>query len=100
MAFAEDMTVFFGQGDFAVQAVFTPAGGGASVSASVILDMPTEGVFNNEMLSDEYLITCASSSLPGIKAGATGTVDGTNYKVREVKMLDDGKLKQAKLTKV
>lgn len=101
MAFAEDLTVFFDQqGGFAVQASFTPAGGGTQVSASVIFDSPTEDILGGDGLSDEYSITYPSTSLPGIKGNATGTVDGVSYKVREVKLLDDGKLKRAMLSKV
>lgn len=100
MAFAEDMTAFFSTAEFAVSATFTPAGGGASVSASVILDAPTEDILGGDGLSDEYAITYAATDLVGIKSGATGTINAVAYKVREVKLLDDGKLKRASLSKV
>lgn len=100
MAFAEDMTAFFSTAEFAVTATFTPAGGGGSVSASVIFDVPTEDILGGDGLSDEYAITYATTDLAGIKANATGTINGVNFKVREVRLLDDGKLKRAKLSKV
>jgi len=94
------MAAFFSTAEFAVTATFTPAGGGASVSASVILDAPTEDILGGDGLSDEYAITYAVTDLPGIKSNATGTIGGISYKVREVRLLDDGKLKRAKLSKV
>lgn len=101
MAFAEDLSAFFDTvGGFAVTAAFTPSGGGAQVSASVIFDSPTEDILGGDGLSNEYSITYPADSLPGIKSNATGTVDGVSYKVREVKLLDDGKLKRAMLSKV
>lgn len=101
MAFAEDLSVFFDTaGGFAVSATFTPYGGGAQVSASVIFDTPTEDILGGDGLSDEYAITYQATDLPGIKSNATGTIAGVAYKVREVKLLDDGKLKRAMLSKV
>lgn len=100
MAFAEDMGAFFSVGDFAVAATFTPTDGGPTVSASVILDAPTEDVLGGDALSDEYAITYPATELAGIRAGASGVIAGVSYKVRDVRLLDDGKLKRAKLSKV
>lgn len=100
MPFAEDMSVFFDTAGFAVSATFTPSAGGAAQTASVILDSPTEEVFGGEGLSNEYLITYPTSSLVGIRKGDTGVIEGITYRVREVRLLDDGKLKTATLSKV
>jgi hypothetical protein len=97
--FDEDMSAFFNSGEFAVVASFTPAGG-SPVSANVLLDTKTQDIFGDDVLSNEYVITFPKNSLPGVRKGDTGTVDGVSYKVREVKFISDGSLKTALLTKV
>jgi hypothetical protein len=99
MPFAEDMSVFFDAAGFAVSATFVPEAGGAAQTASVIFDAPTEQVFGGEALSNEYLITYAATDLPDIRKGDRGVIQGVTYKVREIRLLDDGKLKTALLTK-
>lgn len=99
MPFAEDMSVFFRTAEFATAAIFTPFGGGAPVQGNVVFDVPTEDVLGGDQLSDEYAITYPATALVGITAGATGTIAGVAYKVREVRLLDDGALKRAKLSK-
>ena len=99
MAFAEDMTVFFSGDEFAVEATFTPTGG-ASVTANVILDRPTEDLLGGDALSDEYAITYPASALPGVRAGDIGTIAGTRYRIRSAKAQGDGALVQAVLTKL
>ena len=100
MAFAEDMTAFFNVAEFASTATFSPTGGGAAVSAAVLMDMPTEDFLGGDTLSDEYSIVFAAGSLSGIRAGDYGTIDGVQYRIREIRLLSDGKIKRAKLSKV
>jgi hypothetical protein len=97
--FTEDIGAFFNQSEFAVQAVFTPAGGGAPVSASVLFNAQTQEIFGNDVLSEEYTIVYASNALPGVKSGDYGTVNGAVYRVRDVRMKADGQLFEAKLSK-
>lgn len=97
--FAEDITAFFSQDEFAVQAVFTPSAGGAAVSASVIFNAQTEQLFGDDVLTNEYTITYPATALAGIKAGDSGTVAGVNYRIRDVRLKADGNLKTAKLAK-
>ena len=97
--FTEDIGVFFNQSEFAVQAVFTPAGGGAPVSASVIFNAQTQQIFGDDVLSDEYVIIYPITALPGVKSGDYGTVDGVRFRVRDVRMKADGQLVEAKLAK-
>lgn len=99
MAFAEDMTVFFNTAEFAVTAVFVPVGK-APQTAAVLFDSPTEALFGNDVLSDEFVMTYASTDLPSVRAGDLGTINGEQYRIRDIRMQDDGKLKQAKLSKV
>lgn len=98
--FAEDMSVFFSQAGFAVAATFVPAAGGAAVSASVIFDVQTEDLLGGNSLSDEFAIQYPAAELPGVLAGDFGEVDGVRYKIREIRLQDDGKVKRARLTRV
>jgi len=98
VAFAEDMSVFFDVDEFAVAATFTTSGG-AQVSASVIFDMPTEEILGGDMLSDEYAMTYQAGELSAVKAGDYGFIGGNRYRIRSIKMIHDGALKEAKLTK-
>lgn len=99
MAFTEDMSVFFNTAEFAVQATFSPSGGGAQESALVILDAPSEPVLGGDSMSTEYAIQYSATDLPSIKRGDSGFVDGIAYKVREVRTIDDGRIKRAMLSR-
>lgn len=99
MAFAEDLSVFFSSAEFAVEATFAPASGGAAVSALVILDTPTGDVLGGDALSEEYAITCPAAALPGVRRGDRGVVAGVAYRVREVRLVDDGGLKKLLLSR-
>jgi hypothetical protein len=94
MAFTEDLGAFFSQADFAVPLTW------GLVTAEVILDAPDEQIIDGRVLSREYAITYESADLVGLSGGATVTVDGTAYTVREVTALDDGKIMRATLRKM
>ena len=98
--FSEDIGAFFSQSEFAVQATFTPAGGGASVSASVIFNAQTQDIFGDSVLSDEYTMVYPVGALPGVKSGDNGTVSGVQYRVRDIRLKADGALVVAKLAKI
>ena len=98
--FTEDIGAFFSQSEFAVQAVFTPAGGGAPVSAAVIFSAQTQDIFGDSVLTDEYTMVYPASALPGIKSGDNGTVSGVQYRVRDIRLKSDGALVIAKLAKL
>jgi hypothetical protein len=93
MAFSEDVGAFFQQDDFAVELTW------GAETANVILDAPDEQIIDGRVLSREYAITYESADLVGLAGGATVTVDGTGYTVREVTALDDGKIMRATLRK-
>jgi hypothetical protein len=93
MAFTEDLGAFFSQDDFAVPLIW------GQVTAEVILDAPDEQIIDGRVLSREYAITYESADLAGLAGGASVTVDGTAYTVREVTALDDGKIMRATLRK-
>ena len=98
--FTEDIAAFFSEAEFAVAAIFTPAAGGAAVSASVIFNAHTDMIFGDDVLSNEYTISFPASALPGIKSGDSGTVNGVAYRMREIRLKADGNIKIAKLAKV
>ena len=87
--FAEDLAMLFE--DFGVAAVF------GARTATVILDMPQEEIFDGMQQSTEYAITYKTGDLPGLKANDSGTVNGVTYRVRQVTTLDDGQIIKATL---
>lgn len=98
MPFDEDLSAFFSSSEFAHVATWTPLGG-APVTANVMFDMPTEDVLGGRAISNEYLATLPATYFPGIDRKAEVTIGSDTYSVREVKLLDDGKLKTLALTK-
>lgn len=91
MAFTEDLGAFFSQADFAVVLVW------GAETANVILDAPDEQYIDGRVLSREYAITYESADLVGLAGGASVTVGGNAYTVREITALDDGKITRATL---
>jgi hypothetical protein len=82
MAFTEDLNLFLD--DFGVSCT------AGAVSALGILDMPTQVLAGDMVLSSDYTLTARASDFGGLLYGAAITVDGVNYSVREVRKLDDG----------
>ena len=95
MPFAEDIAgTFFRESEFGTAATWN------GQSAVVMLDAPTEDVLGGRGLSEEYQAQIPTADWPGISNGARVTIGGIDYVVREVRQLDDGKVKQLLLTKV
>ena len=82
MALIEELNLFLD--DFGVS---VSAG---AVSALGILDMPTQVVSGDMVLTTDYTLTARASDFGGLLYGAAITVDGVNYQVRETRKLDDG----------
>lgn len=82
MALTEDLNLFLD--DFGVSCT------AGAVSALGILDMPTQVLAGDMVLSSDYTLTARASDFGGLLYGAGITVDGVNYSVREVRKLDDG----------
>ena len=93
MAFAEDLSVFFDDDDFAVVATF----GSPLQTVNVIKDSPTNTI--GEILSDDHSILGRTSDLTGLDNGDAITVDGVAYTVRESLLEDDGKITRLTLSK-
>lgn len=96
MSFAEDLSIFFD--DFAVVATWTPTGQ-SQRAAYVLFDSPDETVLGDAVMTTEYAIEMRASDFTGLKYGETVTVSGVIYTVREVRLLDDGALKRATLSR-
>jgi hypothetical protein len=64
-----------------------------------ILDMPTNVVAGGMVITTDYKLTFETATLPGLDFEDVLFVDGAQYKVREVKPIDDGVFSTAELTK-
>jgi|GEM_PF-892086 len=82
MALSEDLTVFLE--DFGVSCT------AGAISALGILDMPSQIISGDMVLSTDYSLTARAADFGGLLYGDGITVDGINYQVREVRKLDDG----------
>lgn len=78
--------------DFGKTAVF------GKTTVKAILDMPTEVLSGNMVLSTDYQLTFKTSAL-ALKYGSAVTVDGIAYTVKSVRQVDDGTFSIADLQK-
>ena len=92
MAFTEDLTLFLN--DFGVSCT------AGAVSALGILDMPTQVLAGEMVLSTDYTLTASYADFGGLVYGDGITVDAINYQVRENRRLDDGKFVEISLMKL
>lgn len=68
-------------------------------SGKGVLDMPSEIIAGGMVLTTDYQLTVKTSDFPGIDQGATITVNGAGYYVREARTIDDGVFSQLYLSK-
>jgi hypothetical protein len=61
-----------------------------AVSGLGILDMPTEIIVDNQVLTTEYTLVCETSKFGALLYGDAITVDSINYQVRNVVRQTDG----------
>lgn len=73
-----------------------PATHGAQ-AAVVLFDEPSRDVLDNMVIDAEPAITLPAADLPGLAVGEAVVVDGRSFTVREVRAIDDGKLKRVTL---
>lgn len=92
MALSEDLTVFLD--DFGVSCT------AGAVSALGILDMPSQIISGEMVLTTDYTLTARYADFGGLLYGDGITVDGINYQVREVRKLDDGAFVEIGLMKL
>lgn len=92
MALTEDLGVFLN--DFGVSCT------AGAITGLGILDMPSQIISGDMVLSTDYTLTAKFADFGGLKYGDSITVAGTNYQVRETRQLDDGAFVEIGLTKV
>ena len=92
MAFTEDLDVFFS--DFNATVVYD------SVTYKGILEQPDEIVADGVVMTTDYMLTAKTTDLGVLIFDAALTVNGTAYKVRSTRKIDDGSLCVLSLMKV
>jgi hypothetical protein len=92
MALSEDLSVFLD--DFGVSCT------AGAVSAFGILDMPSQIISGDMVLTTDYTLMVRTADFGGLLYGDGITVDGVNYQVREVRKLDDGAFSEIALQRL
>jgi hypothetical protein len=92
MALTEDLSVFLD--DFGVSCT------AGAITALGILDMPSQVLAGDMVLSTDYSLTARFADFGGLKYGDPIAVAGVNYQVREARQLDDGAFVEIGLQKV
>ena len=92
MAFTEDLDVFFS--DFNDTVVYS------SATYKGILEQPDEIVADGVVMTTDYMLTAKTTDLGVLIFDAALTVNGTAYKVRSTRKIDDGSLCVLSLMKV
>lgn len=82
MPLNEDLTVFLN--DFGVSCT------AGAVTALGILDMPSQVISGDLVLTTDYTLTARTADFGGLLYGDGIAVNSVNYQVREVRRLDDG----------
>jgi hypothetical protein len=88
----EDLSLFLADFDVTVTS--------GAVSGIGILDMPTQVLAGEMVLSTDYTLTARYADFGGLVYGDGVTVDGINYQVRELRRIDDGKFVEISLMKL
>lgn len=68
-----------------------------SVTGLGILDMPTQVISGDMVLSTDYTLTAKTADFGGLLAGDSITVGGVAYRVRDTRKIDDGAFVQIAL---
>lgn len=89
MDFAADLSLFYA--DFGKEAVWTPKGGGASLTGLVLHDQPGMTVIGGDILATDHSLRYAIATFPLVRKGDAFTIDGVAYVAREhAQPLQDG----------
>jgi riboflavin synthase alpha subunit len=94
VALSENLDAFISTAEFAVAVT------NGTTATTGILDMPSEIIAGNMVISTDYALTIKSSVYPTLKYGDSLTVAGAAYTVREVRLQDDGAFSVVYLQKV
>lgn len=92
MAITEDLNLFLE--DFGVSCT------AGAISALGILDMPSQIISGDLVLSTDYTLTARAADFGGLKYGDSITVATIAYQVRETRLIDDGAFVEIGLQKV
>ena len=92
MPLSEDLSVFLN--DFGVSCT------AGAVTALGILDMPSQIISGDMVLSTDYTLTARAADFGGLKYGDSITVATVAYTVRETRLIDDGAFVEIGLQKV
>lgn len=68
-----------------------------SVTGMGILDMPSEILLDNQIISTDYTVTCEASKFGALLYGSQVSVNGAAYEVRVAVLLTDGVFVQLSL---
>lgn len=89
----EDLGIFLD--DFGVSCT------AGAITALGILDMPSQILATDGLvLSTDYTLTAKTADFGGLKYGDSINVGGTNYQVRETRLIDDGAFVEIGLQKI
>lgn len=88
----EDLAIFLD--DFGVSCT------AGAVTALGILDMPSQIISGDMVLSTDYTLTARVADFGGLVYGDGITVGGVAYQVREVRKLDDGMFCEVALSRL
>lgn len=92
MALTEDLSIFLA--DFGVVCT------AGSVTGRGILDMPTQVLAGDQILSTEYVLTARAVDFGNLAYGSGIEVDGLMYEVRDTRLIDDGRMCELSLSRV
>ena len=70
-----------------------------AITALGILDMPSQIISGDMVLSTDYTLTARFADFGGLRFGDAISVDGVAYQVRETRKLDDGSFVEIGLQK-
>ena len=82
--FNEDLSLFFDEKDFAVEAILNL--GTSTRSIKAIFETPTQSVeiYDTAIEADAPRVTCRTQDLTGIKRGHAVTVQNQSYKIEKI----------------
>jgi hypothetical protein len=92
MTIADDLEAFF-----SFDAVTVTNG---IVTSTGLLDMPSEIIADGAVLTTDYKLTVRAGDFGGLLYGDGLTVNGINYTVRNVMLVDDGRIAEISLMKI
>ena len=68
-----------------------------AISGVGIFDMPSEMIIDNQIITNDYTLTCAASEFGHLLYGSQVSVNGASYTVRATQLVHDGVFVQISL---